>query len=131
MLTPVQKQLIETSYRVISLQLDEVGAKFYDHLFTLDPSLRALFRTDIHQQGMKLMQTIGFAVSNLHMPEVLTPVLKALGQRHTTYGVKPEYYPIVGQALLATLAQVMGEDFTPELREAWAQLYQDLVVVTS
>lgn len=131
MLTTTQKQLIEISYRAISLHLDQIGAQFYDHLFALDPSLRALFRNNINEQGMKLMQTIGFAVSNLHMPEVVSPVLKTLGQRHITYGVQPEHYAIVGQALLATLANVLGDEFTPELRIAWEQLYCDLVANTT
>ena len=96
---------------------------FYDNLFKLDPSLRGLFRGDMKEQGKKLMQMINAAVSKLSDLDALFPVLRGLGQRHETYGVKPEHYATVGSALLATLAQGLGDEFTPEVRQAWTQVY--------
>ena len=41
----------------------------------------------------------------------------------TSYGVKDDDYGAIGAALLWLLEQVLGEEFTPELREAWSEAY--------
>ena len=71
----------------------------------------------------RLVQMIDVAVRGLGDLPVLLPALRALGQRHEGYGVQPRHYDTVGAALLATLAQGLGEDFTPEDRDAWAEVY--------
>jgi hemoglobin-like flavoprotein len=44
--------------------------------------------------------------------------VKALGARHSGYGVAAAHYAIVGEALLWTLERGLGEGFTPEVRSA-------------
>jgi len=88
-------------------------------LFELDPSLRSLFRSDLQEQGRKLIQTLGLAVAWLDRPDMLLPTIEALGRRHELYGVKSRDYQTVGEALLWTLAKGLGEAFTPEVRGAW------------
>jgi hemoglobin-like flavoprotein len=39
-------------------------------------------------------------------------MLKGLGQRHATYGVRPEHYPLVGVVLLETFADFLGKHWT-------------------
>ena len=51
------------------------------------------------------------------------PAVKQLAQRHVGYGVKDEHYATVGEALIWTLEQGLGEDFTPDVREAWTEAY--------
>lgn len=127
MLDERQKTLIQDSYREVSIQLIATGQRFYHHLFRLYPQVRPLFPDDISGQSMKLMQTIGFAVSHLNAPDILRPVVAALGARHTGYGVQPEHYALVGEALLTTLEEILGSSFTPEVKEAWGALYGELV----
>jgi hemoglobin-like flavoprotein len=101
-----------------------VAAVFYQRLFALDPAVRKLFRhADINEQGRKLMAALGFVVGHLRKPDALLPVVADLGRRHAAYGVRPPHYATVGVALLATLEEALGEAFTPELREAWAEAY--------
>lgn len=49
--------------------------------------------------------------------------LKLLGERHVAYGVIPDHYPIVGQALLSTLEAALGSSWTPQVQEGWAAIY--------
>jgi hemoglobin-like flavoprotein len=49
--------------------------------------------------------------------------VEALGRRHVGYGVRDEHYSTVGEALIWTLAQGLGDAFTSEVREAWAAAY--------
>jgi hemoglobin-like flavoprotein len=65
----------------------------------------------------------GVQTCALPISETLFPVLHALGARHVGYGVQPAHYDTVGQALLATLAEALGEAFTPAHQEAWAALF--------
>ncbi len=51
------------------------------------------------------------------------PILQNLGRRHDGYGVRPDHYETVGAALLQTLEQGLGDEFTPEVRAAWAHVY--------
>ena len=66
---------------------------------------------------------IGSAVANLHQVEVVVGAIQEMGNRHQGYGVEPAHYAVVGQALLDTLAKGLGDDFTPDVREAWTETY--------
>ncbi|MDD1795102.1 globin domain-containing protein [Enterovibrio makurazakiensis] len=121
-LTAHQVTLITESFKKvepISLKAAEI---FYDTLFSYDPSLKALFKGDMKQQGRKLMAMLHAAVSTLNSPEQLLPVLQQLAKRHEGYGVKKSHFTPVGNALLHTLKVGLGDDFTPETRAAWVAL---------
>jgi hypothetical protein len=75
------------------------------------------------EQGRKLMAMIGTAVNALSNVEAVVPAIQDMGKRHVAYGVKPEDYDSVGAALLWTLEQGLGDDFTPDTKEAWATVY--------
>lgn len=96
---------------------------FYTRLFTLDPTLRPLFKGDLAQQGRLLMVMLNSAVSGLPQLDTLAPVVRQLGARHVHYGVREAHYTTVGSALMWTLEQGLGDKFTPEVREAWARTY--------
>lgn len=122
-MTPDQIRRVRTSFSLLLPNAKEAAALFYANLFDADPSLRPLFRSNVEQQGVKLMQALGAAVGLLEKPEVLLPVLRQMGARHGGYGVKPEHYGVVGATLLKTLGQGLGDAFDAETRSAWAALY--------
>ena len=123
-LTPVQKQLVRDTFAAVEPIADDAAAMFYDHLFELDPKLRKLFKHDMKEQGRKLMSAIKLTVSSLDNLADLVPAVEKMGVRHAEeYGVKPKHYETVGEALLWTLEQGLKDKFTPETRDAWAQLY--------
>lgn len=115
--------LVRESFDLVEPIAPQAGALFYANLFEADPSLQGMFKGDIEAQGVKLMQMISLAVSKLDEPEVLMPVLQKLGQRHAIYGVHDEHYDTVGGALLKTLYQGLGVAYTPEVEEAWIDVY--------
>jgi hemoglobin-like flavoprotein len=123
-MTPTQVRLVQSSFALVAPIAPQAAGLFYAHLFEADPSLRHLFKGDMAAQGDRLMQMIGAAVGLLSQPERLMPVLRQLGARHQGYGVVSAHYDTVGAALLKTLSQGLGEAFTPEVREAWAAMYQ-------
>jgi nitric oxide dioxygenase len=115
--------LIQTSFAKILPLADTVAGLFYRRLFELDPSLRAMFKGDMKTQGRKLMSTLKVAVNSLDRLDEIIPAIQELGRRHAHYGVIEAHYDTVAVALLWTLAQGLGADFTPEVEAAWAEAY--------
>ena len=122
-MTPREKSVVQETFAQVAPIADQAAALFYGRLFELDPSLKALFKLDMREQGRKLMQVIGLAVGKLDALDELVPVVQALGRRHAGYGVKAPAYDTVGSALLWTLEQGLGPAFTPEVRSAWTTVY--------
>lgn len=96
---------------------------FYDRLFTLDPTLRSLFKHDLDLQGVRFMAALQVAVGGLSEPEMMVTAVKQLGRRHAGFGVRPEHYHTFGEALIWTLEQQLGERWTPEIAAAWTEAY--------
>ena len=122
-MTPAQINAVKTSFSAVLPIADQAGMLFYERLFTVDPSLRPLFKGDIAAQSRTLMRMIGTAVGGLDRLETIVPAVQALGVRHAGYGVAEADYQTVGEALLWTLEQGLGPAFTPEVSEAWAAAY--------
>jgi hemoglobin-like flavoprotein len=81
------------------------------------------------EQGAKLMKTIGIAVSSLTKLDEIVPVVQDLGKRHVGYGVTDSMYDTVGEALLWTLGEGLGDDFTEDTKSAWTETYVLLATV--
>ena len=122
-MTPRQIHLLQETFAQVAPMSETAAALFYDRLFTLDPSLRRLFKGDMQDQGRKLMQMLAVAVRGLDNLDQLVPAVRALGARHAGYGVTPGHYGTVGSALIWTLEQGLGDAFTPEARDAWTTVY--------
>jgi hemoglobin-like flavoprotein len=58
--------------------------------------------------------------------ELLTEIMHELGLKHVRYGVKPEMFPIMGDALVHTLETTLKGNFTEPVKEAWLQVYAAL-----
>lgn len=121
-LSAKQISLIQSSFKKVGPITVEAAAIFYETLFSYDPSLKPLFKGDMKLQGRKLMAMLHAAVDGLNDLESLVPVLHDLADRHVKYGVKKAHFTPVGNALLHTLKVGLGDDFTPEVRQAWVDL---------
>ncbi len=118
-----QIALVQQTFALAAPDAALIAERFYEQLFALDPTLRALFPAEMGEQGEKLMTMLAFAVHGLNRPEQLLAPLRRLGERHCHYGVQPHHYVTVGDALLGTLAQHFGPAFTAEVRDAWYAAY--------
>ena len=129
-MTPTEVGLIKASWAAVEPIADDAAGLFYGRLFELDPALQRLFRrTDMAAQRKVLMQTLAVVVKSLDRLEQIVPAVQALGRRHAGYGVRAEHYDTVGNALLWTLEQGLGEGFSPDVRAAWTQAYGTLATV--
>ena len=115
--------VLRRSFSRIAELRPDVTAVFYERLFEVAPSVRPLFKDELHDQQRKLLYQLVTIVECVDKPEKLGNVLTTLGQRHVSYGAQPEHYDVVGSVLLWTFDKVLGPEFTPEVRRAWTEAY--------
>lgn len=123
MITPRQKQLVQTSFAKVIPISEPAADLFYARLFALDPTLKPLFKGNMKEQGRKLMRTLAVAVNGLDNLEQIVSTVQDLGRKHVGYGVESKHYDTVGAALLWTLEQGLEGAFTKETSEAWSAVY--------
>jgi len=125
-MTPDQVKLVQQSFARVVPIADKAAEIFYDRLFEIAPAVRSLFHGDMAEQRRRLMATLAVVVNGLNnLPSVL-PAASALAKRHVSYGVKPEHYSVVGEALLWTLARGLGPQWSSEVAAAWTAAYATL-----
>lgn len=123
MVTPEDVTLVQSSWEKVAPIADTAADLFYGRLFEIDPAAKELFPEDMAAQKKSLMQTLAVCVHGLNNLGEIVPAVKALGQRHAGYKVEDKHYDSVGAALLWTLGQGLGDDFTPETASAWTKVY--------
>ena len=126
---------VQASWRLVEKDIEGHGVKFFMRIFEIAPPALQLFSfkdveeleksPQLKKHASNVMRTVGQAVAGLSDVESLVPVLQQLGARHAKYGVQPEHFGIVGQALLWTLEQglVGAGAWTPEVKDAWTKTY--------
>ena len=114
-------KLVKESFKTILPIAGIVVEEFYETLFEQHPEVRSMFPSDMSNQRLKLVQALALVGGHADRIDDVAPALKNLGVKHVAYGVEPEHYGAVKEALMATLDKMLGEGFTPELREAWSE----------
>jgi hemoglobin-like flavoprotein len=130
-----EKEIVLRNWRLVVPIAETAADLFYRRLFELRPEYRSLFGEDMTAQKRKLIRMLAFIVRSLEWredqwkddvdpQEDLMLVVLALGRRHQDlYKIPPDSYGSVGEALLWTLGQGLGDAFTPTARDVWTKLY--------
>ena len=115
---------LETSFDLVAPRADELLDRFYARLFDAAPAVRPLFGgTDMVAQKRKLLSALVLLRRSLRNLDAIVPTLRGLGARHVAYGARPEHYPVVGDALIAAMADVAGDAWRPEYERAWSTAF--------
>ena len=128
-MTQQEVQLVQQTFMKVLPISDLAAQLFYKRLFEIDPSLKPMFKGDMQEQGRKLMQMIGMTVQGLSVPGEIMGLVADLGRKHVEYGVVDAHYDTVCAALMWTLGQGLGADFTPAVKAAWTEAYEFLAKV--
>jgi nitric oxide dioxygenase len=115
---------LEESFDLVAPHGDELMEVFYRRLFTAAPAVKPLFAgTDLRRQKAILLRALVLLRNSLRDLDAIVPALRALGARHVAYGARPEHYPVVGEVLIAAMAQVASAAWRPEYERAWAAAF--------
>ena len=117
-------EALETSFDLLAPRGDELMDEFYARLFEAAPGVRPLFPDDMQRQKTMLLGALVLLRKSLRDLDAIVPKLRDLGARHVAYGARPEYYPVVGAALIASMAALAGEAWTPEYERAWGAAFE-------
>jgi nitric oxide dioxygenase len=127
MITEPQILLVKNTWKIFrGIDPLLVADVFYSKLFTQNPELKPMFTRDMNAQYRKLIDMLSIIVARLDRLDLLTEDIIAMARRHAGYGVKPEHYEMVGDALIWTLKQGFGRDWSPPMEEAWLNCYRTL-----
>ena len=116
---------LETSFDLVAPRGDELMDVVYARLFAAAPAVRPLFAgTDLARQKQMLLGALVLLRKSLRNLDPVVPKLRELGARHVAYGAEPEHYAVVGQVLIASMAEVAGDAWRVEYAQAWAAAYR-------
>ena len=122
---PLNVDALETSFDLIAPHGDELMDAFYTRLFAAAPAVRPLFaKTNLRRQKAMLLAALVLLRRSLRDLETLVPKLRELGARHVAYGAEAAHYPVVGTALIESMAQIAGDAWQPEYEQAWAAAFE-------
>jgi hemoglobin-like flavoprotein len=120
--------LIEQSLELAAERCPDLTPLVYDRLFALQPEMKALFWRDTNG-----------AIKGEMLTRVFEAILDFIGERlyahhliqcevvtHAGYDVPPDVFCTFFPVVAATLREVVGEAWTPEIDQAWESLLADL-----
>ncbi len=117
-------QLLTQTFEVVIERQPQLTTRFYEILFERHPQAKPLFGEHSGERQARMLQDALVAViEHLEDAPWLAENLGTLGARHDAYGVTREMYDWVGDALLTTLEEVAGDDWTPAVARAWTDAY--------
>ena len=102
-----------------------ITARMYERLFT-DPDVKAMFDQAAQESGEQPKRLAGAILAyaqNIDKLEALTAPVMRMAARHVETGVKAEHYPLVANALLPAIRDVLGDAATDEVLGAWGEAY--------
>jgi hemoglobin-like flavoprotein len=115
--------ILRSSFELVIDRRPDLTLRFYEILFVKYPQLQPLFSRDRTAQSKMLAGAISAVLDHLEDAPWLTSTLGQLGAKHVAYGVTNDMYDMVGDALLATLAEVAAEAWTDQVRDQWTMAF--------
>ncbi|APE30746.1 nitric oxide dioxygenase [Halomonas aestuarii] len=129
MLTPDQERLIEATAPLVAEHLDAITRCFYPLMFDRYPEVKPLFNQAHQASGGQPRALAGAVLAYVQLrrePHKARDTLATVVGKHVSLDIRPDQYPIVGECLMAAIAEVLGEAVTPEIAAAWSGLYEEL-----
>ena len=117
-------EALETSFDLVVPRGDKLMDEVYGRLFAAAPSVRPLFPEDVRAQKTMLLGALVLLRKSLRNLDAIVPKLHELGARHVAYGARPEHYPVVGEALIASMAAVAGDAWEPRFGTSWSKAFE-------
>ncbi|RVW48423.1 Non-symbiotic hemoglobin 1 [Vitis vinifera] len=140
--TEEQEALVVKSWSSMKKNAGELSLKFFLRIFEIAPSAKKLFSflrdSDVPpEQNPKLkphalsvfVMTCESAIQLRKAGRVTVREsnLIDLGATHFKYGVVDEHFEVTKYALLETIKEAVPDMWSPEMKSAWAEAYDQLV----
>jgi nitric oxide dioxygenase/hemoglobin len=124
--SPAAIAIVKATAPAIEKHGVEITTAMYARLFR-NPQVKAMFDQAAQESGeqpRRLAAAILAYARNIDKLEKLGAAVKRMVTRHVETGVKAEHYPLVAEALLPAIREVLGEEVaTDEVLAAWGEAY--------
>jgi nitric oxide dioxygenase len=130
-LSPEATAIVKATAPVLVQHGVAITTRMYERLF-VDPKIKDMFDSAAQASGeqpRRLAAAIVAFAQNVDNLPALAGAVEKMASRHVATQVKPEHYPVVANALLAAIRDVLGEAATDEVLDAWAEAYGFLAQV--
>lgn len=123
----IDTRLLRDTLELTLARDDTFPRRFYELLFAAHPDVKPLFHRSTPGALNKMFaQKLSAIVDHLDDPHWLGRELGNLAANHESYGVKPEMYAWVGDALIATLREACADVWTDDTERAWSDAYASI-----
>ncbi|ASN19010.1 globin domain-containing protein [Arthrobacter sp. YN] len=129
MLSEKSHPIIEATLPLVGSRIGAITADFYQRLFVAHPELLdGLFSRSNQRSGDQQRALAGsiaaFATHLVNNPETLPEkVLSRIAHKHASLGITEDQYGVVYEHLFAAIAADLAEVITPDIAEAWTEVY--------
>lgn len=124
--SPAAIAIVKATAPAIEKHGVEITTAMYARLFR-NPQVKAMFDQAAQESGeqpRRLAAAILAYARNIDKLEKLGAAVERMVTRHVETGVKAEHYPLVAEALLPAIREVLGEEVaTDEVLAAWGEAY--------
>lgn len=117
------KSIIKATAPLLKEKGEEITSLMYSILFERHPETKELFKDASEDQYKKLANAVYVYALNIDNLEVLQKGIETMAQVHVKTQIKPEHYPLVGEALLSAIKQVLGDAASEDVIDAWKEAY--------
>lgn len=117
---------IKETIPLVRENAEKVTTRMYEILFTKYPQTKELFANAQSDQHKKLAGAIAAFAANVDNLGALSGAVEKMATTHVATLVKPEHYPMVGDALLNAMSDVLGDAFNETYKKAWGEAYKFL-----
>lgn len=128
LLSETSEAVIRATAAVVAEHAELITARFYPRMFAERPDLLRVFNQGNQSTGEQSRALAASVVAYaVHLIDPDAPsfdhVMSRIANKHLSLGIRPEQYTTVGHHLLAAVAEELGDAVTPEVAEAWAEVY--------
>ncbi|KJY19752.1 MULTISPECIES: globin domain-containing protein [unclassified Streptomyces] len=129
MLSEQSTATVRATLPAVGAAIGDITELFYAKLFAAHPELlRDLFNRGNQNAGLQKQALAGsiaaFATHLVEHPDTRPDVmLGRIAHKHASLGVTREQYTVVHRHLFAAIAEILGEAATPEVAQAWDEVY--------
>lgn len=119
-------ETVKSTAPILRTHGETLTRHFYKKMFKNNPEVAPFFNQS-NQSGGTQQKALAGAITafaaNVDNLEVLGSAVELIANKHASLQIKPEHYPIVGENLLASIKEVLGEGATEQVMAAWAEAY--------
>ncbi len=127
MLDQKTQEIIKSTAPLIKEKGEQITTRMYEILFSKYPETKELFKNAPQDQYKRLANAIFAYSANIDRLDALNEAIERMAQKHVETNVKPEHYPLVKDALLTAIKEVLNPP--QEVLDAWDKAYDLLADV--